>query len=602
MSFRLRGEVDGAERSFLLFPGTNRAGSLDVSNEVVLPARGVSRCHAEIVVDAETVTVRDLGSKNGTFVDGDRVSESAAQIGSVIRIGSVSLQLIADEGEDAVLAIELDDPSRPAGVPGLQTELDPSEPPGEDGILPLFESVLERLAASDLRGALGWLAEAMGARGGWLARWSGGEEPRLMAAVGEVARASASPPVRHFFAELVSQPLPDGACRAVRLETEGNPLCALLALSGGDRLCLALWGMDGAARLSPRVVRIFLRMVDAFLLARLPAELPASLGEEPPGLRFPGGYVPGESPVMTALYREMRAIAPSEIPVLLIGETGVGKEHLARILHESSPRRDGPFVAVNCAAIPAELLEAEMFGIGKGVATGVSGRPGKFELARGGTLFLDEIGDMPFPLQAKLLRALEDREISPIGAPAVSIDIRVVSATNADVRRHVGEGRFRADLFYRLAGVSLEIPPLRRRREDIPPLVESFVRTFSREAGKRVRGITVRALERLADHSWPGNVRELEHEVRRLVHLCPPGQPIDEPQLSEAIRHPLPQDEPPPPPGEPLDLDGHVARLERRLILEALERTGGNRTQAARLLGISRNGLALKLERLGLTP
>ncbi|HKV13166.1 MAG TPA: sigma 54-interacting transcriptional regulator [Thermoanaerobaculia bacterium] len=596
MSFQLRGDVDGAERSFLLLPGINRVGSLDASNEVVLPARGVSRCHAEIVVDAETVTVHDLGSKNGTFVDGARVSEAEVAAGSVVRIGSVSLRLLADEREDAELAIELEDPSRPAGFGGAPTELDPSQAEG-DGALPLLESVLERLTASDLRGALGWLAEAVGARGGWLLRWSDGEEPRLIVAVGEVA-------LRRGFAELVSQPLADGACRVVRTEIEGGGLSAAVARSGGERLGLALWGMAGAAELPSGVARIFLRMVDAFLLARLPAEpTDAGLSGELPGLRLPEGYVPGESATMAALYREMRALAPSDIPVLLIGETGAGKEHLARILHASSPRREGPFVAVNCAAIPAELLEAEMFGIGKGVATGVSGRPGKFELARGGTLFLDEIGDMPLPLQAKLLRALQDREISPVGAPAVSIDIRVVSATNADVRRHVEEGRFRADLFYRLAGVALEVPPLRRRREDVPLLVESFIRTFSREAGKRVRGITVRALEALVDYPWPGNVRELEHEIRRLVHLCPPGQPIDEPQLSETIRHPtLVGDEPSLSPGEPLDLEAHVARLERRLILEALERTDGNRTQAARLLGISRNGLALKMERLGLDP
>lgn len=595
MSFQLRGEVDGAERSFLLLPGINRVGSLDASNEVVLPARGVSRCHAEIVVDAGTVTVHDLGSKNGTFVDGARVSEAEVPVGSVVRIGSVSLRLLADEGEDAELAIELEDPSCPPSLVGVRTELDPSQAEG-DGALSLLEAVLERLTASDLRGALGWLAEAVGARGGWLARWSSGEEPRLIAAVGEVA-------LRHGFAELVSQPLAGGACRTVRTDIEGSGLSAALGRSGGERLGLALWGMAGAAELPSGVARIFLRMVDAFLLARLPAEpLDAGLSGELPGLRLPEGYVPGESAAMAALYREMRALAPSDIPVLLIGETGAGKEHLARILHASSPRREGPFVAVNCAAIPAELLEAEMFGIGKGVATGVSGRPGKFELARGGTLFLDEIGDMPLPLQAKLLRALQDREISPVGAPAVSIDIRVVSATNADVRRHVEEGRFRADLFYRLAGVALEVPPLRRRREDVPLLVESFIRTFSREAGKRVRGITVRALERLVDYPWPGNVRELEHEIRRLVHLCPPGQPIDEPQLSEAIRHPTLGDEPSLSPGEPLDLDVHVARLERRLILEALERTDGNRTQAARLLGISRNGLALKMERLGLDP
>jgi transcriptional regulator with PAS, ATPase and Fis domain len=284
--------------------------------------------------------------------------------------------------------------------------------------------------------------------------------------------------------------------------------------------------------------------------------------------------------------------------VLLLGETGVGKEFLARILHDSSPRRKGPFVAINCAAIPADLLEAEMFGIGKGIATGVAERRGKFQMAEGGTLLLDEIGDMPLELQAKLLRALQEKEVQPVGGAPVSVDIRILAATNSDLHRRMEEGRFRRDLYFRVAGFALQVPPLRERREDVPVLVESFMRAFARESGKAVRGITVKALRVLTEYAWPGNVRELEHEVRRLVYLCPEGQAIDSTMISLHILA-----EPHEGGGEPvldtLELSRHVKAVEKRLIHEALGKTAGNRTQAAKLLGISRNGLAIKMEELG---
>ena len=318
------------------------------------------------------------------------------------------------------------------------------------------------------------------------------------------------------------------------------------------------------------------------------------------GLEFPKGYVPGDSPAMSSLYEQMRPLLQGDFPVLILGETGVGKEHLARILHDSSPRRRGPFVAINCAAIPADLLEAEMFGIGKGVATGVVERQGKFQLAAGGTLFLDEIGEMPFELQAKLLRALQDKEIHPVGsARSIAVALRVVAATNSDLLERVEAGRFRSDLYYRVAGGVLQVPSLRQRKQDIPSLVEAFIRAF--EARKSVRGVTVKALRALVEYAWPGNIRELEHEIRRLVELCPNGQAIDSTLLSKQVA----AGEETPAEGallaDSLRLEAHVAQLEARLIREALNRAGGNRSQAAKLLGISRNGLGIKMERLGIT-
>jgi transcriptional regulator with PAS, ATPase and Fis domain len=318
------------------------------------------------------------------------------------------------------------------------------------------------------------------------------------------------------------------------------------------------------------------------------------------GLSFPKGYVAGESPVMRAFYGQLRPLVQGDLPVLLLGETGVGKEFLARILHDSSARRRGPFVAVNCAAIPADLLEAEMFGIGKGVATGVVERTGKFQMAEGGTLFLDEIGDMPLELQAKLLRALQEKEVQPVGGAPVPVDIRVLAATNSDLHRRMEEGRFRRDVYFRVAGFALRVPPLRERREDVPALVESFMRSFAHGTGKSPRGITVKALRALLEYSWPGNVRELEHEVRRLVYLCPPGEAIDSTMISPHVLSTDAEGARSPALPATLDLGENVHALERRLIGEALAKAGGNRTQAAKLLGVSRNGLNIKIDRLGL--
>ena len=334
------------------------------------------------------------------------------------------------------------------------------------------------------------------------------------------------------------------------------------------------------------------------LASRTPRRLAPRPKAPAPPLVFPEGYVPGRSPAVLELYGRMRAFLDGDVPVLLLGETGVGKEQLARMLHLSSRRAGAPFVAVNCAAIPADLLESEMFGIARGVATGVAERRGHFQLAEGGTLFLDEIGEMPLALQAKLLRALQGKEIHPVGGAPQVIDVRVVAATNSDIERRTEDGRFRRDLYYRIAGFVLRVPPLRERRDDIPALVERFAAVFARDVGRAVRGIAAGAMRALVDYAWPGNVRELEHEVRRLVHLCPDGGEITAALVSEHIL--CPRREMPGLATSSLRLDANIEDLERRLVAAALERTGGRRAPAARLLGISRNGLALKIERLGL--
>jgi transcriptional regulator with PAS, ATPase and Fis domain len=294
------------------------------------------------------------------------------------------------------------------------------------------------------------------------------------------------------------------------------------------------------------------------------------------------------------------------------------------MIHSSGATANGPFVAINCAAIPTDLLEAELFGVQARYATGVDARPGRFVQADGGSIFLDEIGELAEPLQAKMLRVLQEREVLPLGASTPRhIDLRVIAASNRDLLSVVDQGRFRRDLYYRLAGLEFRIPPLRERPDDIPALALAFLERFSQEQQKSVRGMSRRALELLLAHHWPGNVRELQNEIARAVLHCHEGGILRTEHFPSVLRalqtgharsaenispHPDASGAlaPPQPPRtsvtEPVPqqaLQGTLEAVEREEIRRALETTAGNKTAAARLLGITRNGLALKLKRLG---
>jgi DNA-binding NtrC family response regulator len=593
--YRLRGEVGGASRAYALRPGENWIGSM-AGNTIVLPVRGVSRRHALLTLDPDGLTLEDMGSRNGTLVKGVRIQRTRLRAGDEVRMGPVRLRLEEVEPEDVSIAITVRTDAPISGLPKDDTTATPIEETGRVG-LGLLEAVIARVCARpepDLRGLVSLLSRELGASSLCIFELQKGE-PVAIATSGVLPDLS-----RHRrFVELVRGAAASGhAVRATSLEGDVPLACAIGAGTGPDRFGVVV---AGELRGRAREVEAVLRMLVVLCQRLRPEALatPPAPPSEDPGLAFPEGYVPGDSPAMRSFYAELRSLVHSDLPVLLMGETGVGKELLARMLHDSSPRRDGPYVAINCAAIPADLLESEMFGIGKGIATGVSERRGKFQMAEGGTLLLDEIGDMPLELQAKLLRALQEKEVQPVGGAPVSVDIRVVAATNSDLQRRMEEGRFRRDLYFRIAGFTLHVPPLRERRDDVPVLVESFMRVHARETGKGVRGITVKALRALTDYSWPGNVRELEHEVRRLVHLCPEGQAIDSTMISPHVVAD-PREGAAPAALETLELAKNVSAVERRVIREALDKAGGNRTQAAKLLGISRNGLAIKMEKLGL--
>jgi transcriptional regulator with PAS, ATPase and Fis domain len=342
----------------------------------------------------------------------------------------------------------------------------------------------------------------------------------------------------------------------------------------------------------------------SFVAERLTAAADAdSESQQKPDERvlvLPPEMVVGTSESMKRLLEQVSATLGSRMDVLLFGETGTGKELFAHMIHDSGPSRRGPFVAVNCAAIPSELLEAELFGVHGRVATGVDPRPGLFARAHGGTILLDEIGELPERLQPKLLRVLQEREILPLGANAPrKIDTRVISASNRDLAELVAEGKFRADLYYRLQGLHFHLPPLRERAEDMPALALEFVRRAAAECGKVVDGITPRALQLLSERPWPGNVRELQTVIRRAVLMCSEGSVL-RPEHFETLASRFQQRAALPPSREPSvgTLRDRLNELERAEIENALAATGGNQSKAARLLGITRNGLALKMKRL----
>ncbi len=311
--------------------------------------------------------------------------------------------------------------------------------------------------------------------------------------------------------------------------------------------------------------------------------------------------VVGASPSMRALFREARLAQASDATVLLRGETGTGKERLARALHRGSRRRHNPFVAVNCAAFAEGLLESELFGHCRGAFSGaLRDKPGLVELAGGGTLFLDEIGETSPGLQVKLLRVLQERRIRRVGGlEEHPVDVRVVAATNRDLREAIRTGAFREDLYYRLAVIELDIPPLRERREDIPILVDHFLGLHRRPKTDELAELTPEALSLLTSHHWPGNVRELENEIQRAVAMAPPDERIGREWLSARVRSgvaPVVAETR----WEVESLRETLRRVEAWVIRQALQRNGGHRTQTARALGITREGLYKKMKRLGI--
>ena len=320
------------------------------------------------------------------------------------------------------------------------------------------------------------------------------------------------------------------------------------------------------------------------------------------GQRYEYANIVAKSERMQQVLALVERVAPTNSTILLGGESGVGKDLIARAIHEHSLRASGPFLKINSTAIPENLLESELFGYEKGAFSGASSsKPGKFELADKGTLFLDEIGDVPPAIQVKLLRVLQEREFERLGGTkTLKVDVRLIAATNRDLRAALEEGSFREDLYYRLNVVAIDIPPLREHREDIPALVDFFLARYAKENGKQVRGVTPDALQKLMAFHWPGNVRELQNVLERGVTLC--AGPtldvadihLDTPSNSRAAGL-LAGASPAPVLPDGMTLE----QWEDEIIREALRRANGNKSQAARALGLSRNALRYRLSKIG---
>ena len=396
-----------------------------------------------------------------------------------------------------------------------------------------------------------------------------GEAPAL-AALAELRRQSPLPPV------LVRVNNADATTRE-RLSTAG---AAGVILAGGGASALLSGLEDVLVQRRPRPVRH----------ARASQEAPA-----------PPPAAPARSPAMRAALALADRAAASRASVLLCGETGTGKEVLARAIHARSARAARAFVAVNCAAFPEPLLESELFGHVKGAFTGADrDKKGLFEVAEGGTLFLDEVGEMPLSIQAKLLRVLQERELRPVGGTrARPVDVRLVAATNRQLRAEIAAGRFRADLYYRLAVFPITVPPLRERPEDVLPLCAHFLAVHGAREGKDGCTLSRDAASLLLAHGWPGNVRELENEVQRALALAESGDPLLPEHFSERLGSVL----------EPVEAAGtceetlrqQLGRIEAWLIRRALDAQGGRRAATARRLGITREGLYKKMQKYSIS-
>lgn len=587
------------------------------------PYPGVSRRHATLRPLDGGLLVTDLGSKNGLVRDGARHTEVLLRPRESIRLGRARLELEDVDSSDAALALPVSVLAvrrRPESRDtGSMTELPGAGSPA--AALAIIRSVersggIEPTRPDEARRLLELAASALEATAVWI--WRGDDGAPLILAVAGVL------PGEEELAELAG-----AASEAPTLRIAGAQSGALLAAplrAGLPALAARLqspagkvpdWKLDLFDYLASKVKRT---------PKRPPAPAAPEVGGDAHSLRFPDEFVRGESVAMLKLLDNLLTAARSRLDVLLLGETGTGKEMIARAIHDSGPSGKGPFLAINCAAIPAELLEAQLFGVEARVATGVDPRPGLFLKANGGSLFLDEVGDLPEPLQAKLLRALQEREILPLGATAPKkIEVRVISASNKNLGALVREGRYRADLYYRLRGLQFHMPPLRERKEDLPQLVLAFAQRAAATYDKSIEGVSRKALAILAAYDWPGNIRELKNEVERAVLLCPDGGALESEHfgpIAWAVSRDVSSAKPGAPSGQDpamalsvpfanqastslagcagssAKLQSRVDDLERALIIETLQSVRGNRSEAARRLGITRNGLALKIKRL----
>jgi len=603
----LQGPWKGVELA--LAPGEHVLGR-DPECGLAIPDTALSRRHVRFFARGDDWLVEDMGSRNGTTLNDARVTCEVLKPGDVVVAGRNSLRF--EVGESPALAGE---PGSSTTVVAVAMPDEPSTPPtsGSGGSGARLESLLA--LGDDLAGSSG--LEALGERvARWLLGAAGGSEAvlfrrrgsRLLAVAGftpggrGTARPVALPPAT------VKDVLDLGRTVLVERSGAGATRDAIVPIGVPAELVVAV-AVSVAPSLSElRFLAMGGRLAAGFLAGQLRVE---SLAGRAAG----GSDEDAEEPMvegtaMRPVIDFIDRVAPSDATVLLHGESGTGKDVVARAIHRQSARAKGPFVAINCAALPDSLIEAELFGHEKGAFTGaLARRIGHFEAAHGGTLFLDEVAELSAGAQARLLRVLEDRQVQRLGATTlVPVDVRVIAATHQDLKQAVAERRFRQDLYFRLAVLVTVLPPLRERPDDAEPLARRFLDRLRGRAGRPVEGFSPRALEVLRRYSWPGNVRELRNAIERAVILgrTPLIEPDDLPAdvvAGAAARVEAPASTPPPADTlaviETVSLPAPLAELERRAVLAAMRATGGNKTQAARLLGVDRVTLYSRLRAYG---
>lgn len=571
------------------------------SCDVHLPFAGVGKEHARLEARGDAVRIEDLGSRKGLIVNGKRVKRADLEVLDEVRLGSIALLL-----EDV--------------QPAADEERADPEPAPESTITP--SGMLEHLArisrwvladassSVPLESLVVALLKEFG--GGVLFLFQGERKKRgIKFVVASEARwlGQGEELLEQVYTHLGDPEVPTAKAAAFDGRLLGGEAWIawrlVRALERGYLLLLALPrfrpGPDAAAAALAATATLADQLILG-LVHHVGQYEPILFGRhQAADLVLAPGLTVGESEAMKGVLAQLRAAIEPPVDVLLRGEPGVSKELLARSLHLSGARRDAPFVVASCRGARPNQIEADLFGAEIPGRSGPVVREGKLLSADKGTLYLADVEELPLDLQDRLVRVLRSGELEPMESlSSKRVDVRLITSSRGPLEPFVARDQFRVDLAHRLSEFAIDVPPLRERREDLPLLIQAAVNRCCHQAGKRVQGITVKALEALAIYDYPGNLPELENIVRRLVHLCPPGRPIQSSMLPEEVRLAKIPNLRPEPDSE-LNLERLVADCERAAIREALRRSGGNKSAAARELQLSRNGLAMKMSRLGLS-
>jgi transcriptional regulator with AAA-type ATPase domain len=598
--------------------------------DLCLPYIGVASRHARLRFEGDALRIEDLGSRKGLLISGRKVREAALEVLDEIRIGNVTLLLedVAAPPERALSGAPAGAPAAMAGdgagagsgaagtaagtaVAALAVDRRPEVPRmSSDRMVDHLTRISEWvLADTDSRVSSEKLvAEVLAEFGGGVLFLLLGEmdEPgvKLVVSTDPLWLGKGDELLDQVRSHREASPGGNGASFTGELANGDSWICyhTFTALDRIYTLMIALprytpngWSPFAAMRSLGHLLVFGLVHHVGWYEPILPGH-PVQQD-----LAIAPGLVVGESPAMKAVTEQLRVAVGLDSNVLLRGEAGVGKEPLARSLHLSGPRRQGPFVTATCGGARPQQIEADLFGAEVAGKGGVVRREGKLLLAHGGTLFLDDVEELPLDVQARLVRFLRSKEVEPTGSEmATAVDVRIIAGSRTPLEDAVGRDEFRVDLAYHLSRFAIEVPPLRERREDLPLLIQSYVNRFCHETGKRLTGITVKAMSALLNYDYPGNVAELENIMRHLVYLSPAGRPVDVSLLPERVRRGSLTATSRVDATSDLDLERMVGDTEQAAIREALRRTRGNKSQAARVLGLSRNGLAIKMQRYGL--